>query len=61
MNYWFLTLQKYVKKKFEDTKRLTRSRKSKKYRQYRGQDKKDKQMGDKTLHRKLTIEYIEPY
>jgi hypothetical protein len=40
---------------FEDTRGVIRSRKSKKYRQYRGQDKKDKQMGDKTLHRKLTM------
>ena len=35
------------KEKFEDTKRVTRSRKSQKDRQYNGQKKKDKQWSTK--------------
>ena len=41
--------------KFEDTKGIIRSRKSKKDRQYNWQKKKDKTIY-KTPHRKLTIE-----
>jgi hypothetical protein len=45
-----------MKEKIEDTKRVIKSCKSKKDRQYSGQKKKDK-----TLHRKLNIEQHKPY
>ena len=44
------------KEKFENTKGVIRSCKSKKDRQYYDQKKKDK-----TLHRKLKIEHHEPH
>jgi len=53
-----------VEEKFEDTKGLIRSRKSKKDRQHNGQ-RKQKDTGKitiyKTLHRKLMIEKHEPH
>lgn len=49
---------------FEDTKGITRNRKSKKNRQCIGQAKKDKKTHTviyKTLYRKLHVEYYKPH
>jgi len=50
----------YVQEKFEDTKGVTRSRKSKNDRQCNGQKKKWQATIYTTLHRKVKIEQLEP-